>query len=69
LTDDEPAQARAARRLPADATAEYWVPLTFVLKQSWVLRKSAAPRRLVMGVNACNRTTAGAGRRLKSSAR
>lgn len=48
LLDDEPAQARAARRLLADAKAEYWIPITVVLELSWVLRKSAAPRRLVM---------------------
>ena len=48
LLDDEPAQARAARRLLADAEAEYWVPVTVVLELAWVLRKAAAPRRLVM---------------------
>ena len=48
LLDDEPAQARAARRLLADAEAEYSVPITVVLELAWVLRKAAAPRRLVM---------------------
>jgi predicted nucleic-acid-binding protein len=49
LLDDEPAQTRAARRLLADATAEYWVPVTVVLELAWVLRKSDAPRAVVMG--------------------
>lgn len=48
LLDDEPAQARAARRLLADVKAEYWVPVTVVLELAWVLRKSDAPRSLVM---------------------
>lgn len=48
LLDDEPAQARAARRLLADEKAEYWIAITVVLELSWVLRRSAAPRRLVM---------------------
>lgn len=48
LLDDEPAQARAARRLLADADAEYWVPVTVVLELAWVLRKSDAPRAVVM---------------------
>ena len=48
LLDDDPAQSRTARELLADAKAEYWVPLTVVLELAWVLRKSAAPRRLVM---------------------
>ena len=48
LLDDEPGQAQAARRLLEDAKAEYWIPLTVVLELAWVLRKSAAPRRLVM---------------------
>ena len=49
LLDDEPAQARAARRLLADAKAGYWIPVTVVLELAWVLRKSDAPRALVMG--------------------
>ena len=49
LLDDEPAQARAARRLLADAKAEYWVPVTVVLELAWVLRKSDTPRAVVMG--------------------
>jgi predicted nucleic-acid-binding protein len=49
LLDDEPAQARAARRLLANAKAEYWVPVTVVLELAWVLRKSDAPRAVVMG--------------------
>jgi len=48
LLDDEPAQARAARRLLADAGAEYWIPITVVLELSWVLRKADAPRSVVM---------------------
>jgi len=48
LLDDEPAQARAARRLLADAKAEYWIPVTVVLELAWVLRKADAPRILVM---------------------
>lgn len=48
LLDDEPAQARAARRLLADSKAEYWVPVTVVLELAWVLRKSDAPRAVVM---------------------
>ena len=48
LLDDEPAQGRAARRLLADDKAEYWIPITVVLELSWLLRKSDAPRRLVM---------------------
>ena len=32
LLDDEPAQARAARRLLADAKAEYWIPMSVVLE-------------------------------------
>jgi len=48
LLDDEPAQARAARRLLADAKAEYWIPVTVVLELAWVLRKGDAPRSVVM---------------------
>jgi predicted nucleic-acid-binding protein len=48
LLDDEPAQARAARRLLADAKAEYWTPVTVVLELAWVLRKADAPRSVVM---------------------
>jgi len=48
LLDDEPAQARAVRRLLADANAEYWIPVTVVLELAWVLRKSDAPRSVVM---------------------
>ena len=48
LLDDEPAQARAARRLLAGAGTEYWIPVTVVLELSWVLRKADAPRSVVM---------------------
>ena len=48
LLDDEPAQARAARRLLANAKAEYWIPVTVVLELAWVLRKGDAPRSVVM---------------------
>ena len=48
LLDDEPAQARAARRLLAEAKSEYWIPVTVVLELASVLRKADAPRRLVM---------------------
>lgn len=48
LLDDEPAQARAARRLLADAKAEYWIPVTVVLELAWVLRKADAPRSVVI---------------------
>ena len=48
LLADEPAQARAARRLLADAKAEYWIPVTVVLELAWVLRKGDAPRSVVM---------------------
>jgi len=48
LLDDEPAQARAVRRLLADAKAEYWIPVTVVLELVWVLRKADAPRSVVM---------------------
>jgi predicted nucleic-acid-binding protein len=48
LLDDEPAQARVARRLLADAKAEYWIPATVVLELAWVLRKTDAPRNVVM---------------------
>lgn len=48
LLDDEPAQARAARRLLADAKAEYWIPVTVVLELAWVLRRGDAPRSVVM---------------------
>ena len=48
LLDDEPAQARAARRLLADAKAEYWIPVTVVLELAWVLRRSDAPRAVIM---------------------
>lgn len=48
LLDDEPAQTRTARRLLADAKAEYWVPITVVLELAWVLRKADAPRSVVM---------------------
>ena len=48
LLDDEPAQARTARRLLAEAKSEYWIPVTVVLELAWVLRKADAPRRLVM---------------------
>lgn len=49
LLDDEPEQARAARRLLAEAKAEYWIPVTVVLELAWVLRKSDAPRTVIMG--------------------
>ena len=49
LLDDEPAQARAARRLLANVGAEYWIPVTVVLELAWVLRKSDAPRAVIMG--------------------
>jgi len=48
LLDDEPSQARTARRLLADTKAEYWIPVTVVLELAWVLRKSDAPRGVVM---------------------
>ena len=48
LLDDEPAQARAARRLLADTKAEYWIPVTVVLELAWVLRKADAPRSVVI---------------------
>jgi len=48
LLNDEPAQARAARRLLADTKAEYWIPVTVVLELAWVLRKGDAPRSVVM---------------------
>ena len=48
LLDDEPAQARAARRLLADARTEYWIPVTVVLELAWVLRQSDAPRAVIM---------------------
>ncbi len=48
LLDDEPAQARAARRLLADAKAGYWIPVTVVLELAWVLRKADSPRSVVM---------------------
>ena len=48
LLDDEPVQARAARRLLADAKAEYWIPVTVVLELAWVLRKADAPRAVIM---------------------
>jgi len=48
LLDDEPAQARAARRLLADAKAEYWIPISVVLELAWVLRKSDSPRAIVI---------------------
>lgn len=49
LLDDEPVQARAARRLLANVEAEYWIPVTVVLELAWVLRKSDAPRAVIMG--------------------
>ena len=48
LLDDEPAQARVARRLLADAKAEYWIPISVVLELAWVLRKSDSPRATVI---------------------
>lgn len=48
LLDDEPAQTRAARRLLADARAEYWIPITVVLELAWVLRRAEAPRGIVI---------------------
>lgn len=48
LLDDEPAQTRVARRLLADAKAEYWVPISVVLELAWVLRKSDSPRATVI---------------------
>jgi len=48
LLDDEPAQARTARRLLADAKVEYWIPVTVVLELAWVLRKADAPRAVIM---------------------
>ena len=50
LLDDEPAQARTARRLLADAKAEYWIPVTVVLELAWVLRKADAPRRALISL-------------------
>ncbi len=49
LLDDEPAQARTARRLLADAKTEYWIPVSVVLELAWVLRKSDSPRVIVIG--------------------
>ena len=37
-----------ARRLLDDAGQQCWVPLTVVLELSWVLRKSAAPRVVIL---------------------
>lgn len=48
LLDDEPAQARTARRLLADAKAQYWIPITIVLELGWVLRKATAPGAVVI---------------------
>lgn len=48
LLDDEPAQARTARRLLGDTKADYWLPVTVVLELAWVLRKADAPRGVVM---------------------
>ena len=48
LLDDEPAQARVARRLLADAKAEYWIPISVVLELAWVLRRSDSPRATVI---------------------
>lgn len=48
LLGDEPAQTRAARRLLADAKAEYWIPISVVLELAWVLRKADAPRGTVI---------------------
>ncbi len=49
LLDDEPAQARTARRLLADAKTEYWIPISVMLELAWVLRKSDSPRAIVIG--------------------
>jgi predicted nucleic acid-binding protein len=49
LLDDEPVQARTARRLLADAKTEYWIPISVVLELAWVLRKSDSPRAIVIG--------------------
>ena len=49
LLDDEPSQARIARRLLGDAKAEYWIPISVTLELAWVLRKSEAPRVVVVG--------------------
>ncbi len=48
LLGDDRAQMNAARRLLDDADQECWVPLTVVLELSWVLRKSAAPREVIL---------------------
>ncbi len=48
LLGDNRAQLRAARRLLDEVDQEYWVPITVVLELSWVLRKSNAPRDLIL---------------------
>lgn len=48
LLGDDRAQMDVARRLLDDAGQQCWVPLTVVLELSWVLRKSAAPRVVIL---------------------
>ena len=48
LLGDDRAQLVAARRLLDDVDQECWVPVTVVLELSWVLRKSDAPRGVVL---------------------
>lgn len=44
LLEDEPEQALRARRLLADESAAFWVPVTVVLELAWVLRSSGLGR-------------------------
>lgn len=48
LLGDDRAQLGAARRLLDDSDQDYWVPVTVVLELSWVLRRSEAPRDVVL---------------------
>lgn len=47
LLEDEPDQGRRARRLLADESAAFWVPVTVVLELAWVLRNSGLGRQAI----------------------
>jgi len=49
LLEDEPDQARRARRLLAEEGATFWVPITVILELAWVLRSSGLTREAIAG--------------------
>lgn len=49
LLEDEPDQARRARRLLTEEGTTFWVPVTVVLELAWVLRSSGLAREAIAG--------------------